>query len=98
MKKAGEKAMRAAFAIQDKQERTSAVSAARESILAALNEEQQGDANLGSALKKLEASILRGDVVKTGKRIDGRDTTTVRPIVCETSLLPSNNLALQVKV
>ncbi len=88
VKKAGEKAMRAAFAIQDKQERTAAVSAARETILAALSEEQQGDANLGSALKKLEAGILRGDVVKTGKRIDGRDTTTVRPIVCETGLLP----------
>ncbi len=88
VKKAGEKAMRAAFAIQDKQERTAAVSAARETILAALSQEQQGDANLGSALKKLEAGILRGDVVKTGKRIDGRDTTTVRPIVCETGLLP----------
>ena len=88
VKKAGEKDMRAAFAIQDKQERTAAVAAAREAILASLTEEQQGDANLGSALKKLEASILRGDVVKTGKRIDGRDTTTVRPIVCETGLLP----------
>ena len=88
VKKAGEKAMRAAFAIQDKQERTTAVSDARATILAALSEDQQGDANLGSALKKLEASILRGDVVKTGKRIDGRDTTTVRPIVCETGLLP----------
>ena len=88
VKKAGEKDMRAAFAIQDKQERTAAVAAAREAILASLSEEQQGDANLGSSLKKLEASILRGDVVKTGKRIDGRDTTTVRPIVCETGFLP----------
>jgi polyribonucleotide nucleotidyltransferase len=88
VKKAGEKAMRAAFAIQDKQDRTAAVAAARETILGALNEDQQGDVNLGSSLKKLEASILRGDVVKTGKRIDGRDTTTVRPIVCETGLLP----------
>ncbi|MBT0957864.1 polyribonucleotide nucleotidyltransferase [Alphaproteobacteria bacterium KMM 3653] len=86
--KAGEKEMRAAFAITDKQERTSAVAAARESIMAALSDEQKEDANLGSALKKLEAGILRGDVVKTGKRIDGRDTTTVRPIVCETGLLP----------
>ena len=39
-------------------------------------------------MKKLEASILRGDVVKTGKRIDGRKTTEVRDIVCETGLLP----------
>jgi len=85
---AGEKDMRAAFALTDKQERTSAVSAARDVIKAALSEEQLGDENLGSALKKLEANILRGDVVKTGKRIDGRDTSTVRPIVSETGILP----------
>ena len=88
VKAAGEEQMRAAFGITDKQERTSAVAAARDAIMGALSEEQLEDANLGSAMKKLEAGILRGDVVKTGKRIDGRDTATVRPIVCETGLLP----------
>jgi len=85
---AGEKDMRAAFAITDKQERTTAVNDARAVIKDALTEEQRADANLGSAMKGLEAGILRGDVVKTGKRIDGRDTTTIRPIVSETGLLP----------
>ena len=88
VKAAGETGMRAAFALTDKQERTAAVSAARDTIKAALNEEQLADINLGSAMKKLEAGILRGDVVKTGKRIDGRALDTVRPIVCETGLLP----------
>lgn len=88
VKAAGETQMRAAFAITDKQERTAAVAAAREAIKAALSEEQLEDANLGSALKKLEAGILRGDVVKGGKRIDGRSTTDVRPIVAQTGLLP----------
>ena len=88
VKAAGEAQMRAAFAITDKQERTTAVAAARSAIKGALSEDQLADANLGSALKKLEAGILRGDVVKTGKRIDGRDTKTVRPIVAETGLLP----------
>jgi polyribonucleotide nucleotidyltransferase len=88
VKKAGEKDMRKAFAITDKQERTHAVSAARDAIKAALKEDQLEDSNLGSAMKKLEASILRGDVVKTGKRIDGRATDTIRPIVAETGLLP----------
>jgi polyribonucleotide nucleotidyltransferase len=87
-KSAGEADMRAAFALTDKQERTAAVNAARETTKAALSEEQLADANLGSALKKLEAGILRGDVVKTGKRIDGRALDTVRPIVCETGMLP----------
>ncbi|WP_027257173.1 polyribonucleotide nucleotidyltransferase [Leisingera aquimarina] len=88
VKAAGETEMRAAFAISDKQERTAAVAAARETIKGALSEEQLGDANLGSALKKLEAGILRGDVVKTGKRIDGRATDEIRDIVSETGLLP----------
>src|SRR5690606_8872832 len=55
---------------------------------AALSEEDQADANLGSAIKKLESSILRGDVVSNGIRIDGRDTRTVRPIVSEVGILP----------
>jgi polyribonucleotide nucleotidyltransferase len=88
VKGAGEEQMRAAYGNTDKQERVEAVAAAREAIKAALNEEQLADANLGSAMKKLEASILRGDVVKGGKRIDGRATTDVRAIVSETGMLP----------
>ncbi len=88
VKAAGEDKIRGAYAITDKQARTTSVAEAKAAIKAALTEEQLADANLGTALKKLEASVLRGDVVKTGKRIDGRDTTTVRPIVCETGLLP----------
>ena len=88
VKAAGETQMRAAFALTDKQERTAAVAAARTAIKEALSEEQLEDANLGSALKKLEAGILRGDVVKTGKRIDGRATDEIRDIVSETGMLP----------
>ena len=88
VKAAGEEQMRAAFASSDKQERTTAVSEARAAILAALTEEQAEDPNLGSAMKGLEASILRGDVVKTGTRIDGRKTDEIRDIVCQTGLLP----------
>jgi polyribonucleotide nucleotidyltransferase len=88
VKAAGEAQMRAAFAIRDKQERTNAISAAADAIVAALPEEDQADANLGAAIKKLESAILRGDVVNNGIRIDGRDTKTVRPIVAETGILP----------
>ena len=84
----GETQMRAAFAIRDKQERTSAISAAVSAIKGALAAEDLADANLGSAIKKLEASILRGDIINGGARIDGRDTKTVRPIVSETGILP----------
>ncbi|MCO6384471.1 polyribonucleotide nucleotidyltransferase [Oceanicola sp. 502str15] len=88
VKAAGEADMRAAYAITDKQERTTAVAAAKAKAVEALTDEQKEDANLGSALKKLESGILRGDVVKTGKRIDGRSTTEVRDIVSEVGILP----------
>ena len=88
VKAAGEEQMRAAFALTDKQERSTAVADAREAIKAALSEEQLEDSNIGSAMKQLEARILRGDVVKTGRRIDGRALDTVRPIISETGMLP----------
>ncbi len=88
VKKAGEDKIRAAYAINDKQERTTAVSDAKAAIKEALSDEQLEDPNLSSALKKLEASVLRGDVVKTGKRIDGRALDKVRDIVSQTGLLP----------
>ena len=84
----GEEKMRAAYAIGDKQERVTAVSALKDEIKAGLSEEQLADANLGAALKKLESMVLRGDVVKNGRRIDGRALDQIRPIVSETGLLP----------
>ena len=88
VKAAGEEQMRAAFAIRDKQERTTAISAARDAVMATLSEDDLADANLGSAFKKLESSILRGAIIKGGARIDGRDTTTVRQISSQVGLLP----------
>ncbi len=88
VKAKGEPLMRAAFALKDKQERTNAIAAAREAVRAALGEDELADENLGAAFKKLEAEILRGDIINGAPRIDGRDSTTIRPIVAETSVLP----------
>jgi len=88
VKIAGEADMRAAFAIRDKQDRTTAISNAVAAIKASLSDEDKADDNLGSAIKKLEAGVLRGDIINGSPRIDGRDTTTIRPIVSETGILP----------
>lgn len=40
-------------------------------------------------LEKLMSEVVRGKVLTTGKRIDGRDTKTVRPIECEIDILPT---------
>ena len=89
VKAAGEDAMRAAFAILDKQDRQAAIAAARDTISAALTEAQLEDGKaLKTCFKKLESEVLRGDVIATGKRIDGRDLATVRPIESAVSFLP----------
>jgi polyribonucleotide nucleotidyltransferase len=88
VKKLGEKAMRAAFAETDKMVRQKAISDAVDLIKTGLSENQLIDEHLSDCIKQLEANVVRGDIIKTGKRIDGRDLTTVRPIVSETSLLP----------
>jgi len=88
VKAAGEAAMRAAFAITDKQERQAAIAGAREAIHAALSEEEREDPDLGTCLKTLESEVVRLDILNEGRRIDGRDLSTVRPIVSEVGLLP----------
>ena len=43
---------------------------------------------VGELLKKVESEIVRGSILDTGSRIDGRDLTTVRQIVSEAGILP----------
>ncbi len=39
-------------------------------------------------LKQVESEIVRGEILASGNRIDGRDTKTVRPILSEVGVLP----------
>ncbi|MDB5492219.1 MAG: binding domain protein [Micavibrio sp.] len=47
-----------------------------------------GKEMVGNAFFKLESDVVRGQILKNGSRIDGRDTTTIRPIVSEVGVLP----------
>ncbi len=79
--------LRDAYKIGDKVQRQNLVAAAREKGLALLEtEEELHVAN--DVMKSLEADIVRGAILDTGVRIDGRDTKTVRPIVSEVGILP----------
>ncbi|MGF1445091.1 MAG: polyribonucleotide nucleotidyltransferase [Pikeienuella sp.] len=81
--------LRDAFATLDKQERQSKIGAAKDTLLAGLSEEEKADGNaVSSCFKELEAEVLRGDVIRTGKRIDGRGLADVRAIECEVGVLP----------
>jgi polyribonucleotide nucleotidyltransferase len=43
---------------------------------------------VAAAFKELEAKIVRWNILDTGRRIDGRDLKTVRPILAEVGVLP----------
>jgi polyribonucleotide nucleotidyltransferase len=77
----------AAYTETVKQSRYEKVGAAKAKALETLAEEFDAQ-SIGFEFKELEADILRGAVLKTGRRIDGRDTKTVRPIVSEVGVLP----------
>src|SRR6202008_2173449 len=43
---------------------------------------------IAGVFKALEAKIVRWNILDTGRRIDGRDEKTVRPIMAEVGVLP----------
>ncbi len=85
---AGGDAIRAAFALKDKQERQAALEVAKEKIRGALTDEERDSPLLGGVIKQVESDVVRGDILEHGRRIDGRDLVTVRPIVSEVGILP----------
>ncbi len=91
VKKIAEADLRAAFSTKEKQKRQELVAAAKQKVLEGV-EVPEGDASeqvlLAGTFKALQSEIVRSDVVKTGKRIDGRDLKTVRPILSEVHVLP----------
>lgn len=83
--------LRAAYKIQEKMARHALIDAAKEKakekVKASVDEETYSDTFFLMAFKKAESDIVRKDILKTGLRIDGRDTKTVRPIECEVGFL-----------
>jgi polyribonucleotide nucleotidyltransferase len=76
-----------AYSIADKTSRQTAVGEVKAAAMAKLGEEVDG-VLVGGLFKEMEANIVRSAILKTGTRIDGRDTKTVRPIVAEVGVLP----------
>jgi polyribonucleotide nucleotidyltransferase len=82
-----------ASVIREKKARYDAYDAAKEELILVLKAEM-GEEPF-AAVEKLvfgefehrKAAVVRGMVVNEGKRIDGRDTKTIRPISCEVGLL-----------
>ena len=91
VKDLAEAELRAAYAIAKKENRQEAVAKAKDKVLLQLvreDDENATDQKVGGSFKDLEKDIVRNSILDTGKRIDGRDLVTVRPIVAEVSVLP----------
>src|SRR5438552_15566318 len=85
--------LRAAYAIANKMERHKAVDAAKTKVMARFCPEgvenpPHPQQQVASVFKNIEAKIVRWNILDTGRRIDGRDVQTVRPIVSEVGVLP----------
>jgi polyribonucleotide nucleotidyltransferase len=79
----------AAYKLTDKSERSNALNAARAKAKEAFaSEDAQTQMVAIKSVKKVEADIVRGAILKDGQRIDGRTTTQVRPIESIVGFLP----------
>ena len=77
-----------AYGIIKKQDRHARIDETKTSMLAALVEEGFDPELVATEFKELEREVVRGTILKTARRIDGRDTRTIRPILCEIGILP----------
>ena len=73
-----------------KHERSDAFEALKEEFYATLSEEEQEAKHMmiERYYHAVEKAAMRNMILDEGVRLDGRDTTTVRPIWCETDYLP----------
>ncbi|MEY4769119.1 MAG: hypothetical protein RL637_1758 [Pseudomonadota bacterium] len=81
--------LKQAYQIAEKLVRQERLKDIRAEVVAKLTLEQQHSLTaVCSIIEKLEAKIVRQSILQEGKRIDGRDLTTVRPIRIRTGVLP----------
>ena len=88
IKSLGEKDIIKAFSIPDKQERQNALFEVKQNVLNNLSDEELENEELDSCFKKIESTVVRSNILKKGKRIDGRKLDKVRNIETETRFLP----------
>ena len=83
------KDIQAAYSLQDKQERQAKLAEVRDAAMESLAGDEGEKAQLVKGqFKQAEANVLRGSLLKTKNRIDGRGLTDIRPIVAEVDVLP----------
>ncbi|HTZ66272.1 MAG TPA: polyribonucleotide nucleotidyltransferase, partial [Roseiarcus sp.] len=88
----GEADLRAAYSITEKQERYAAVDAVKAKVMRALAPEGVEPKfpadEIAEAFHSAQAKVVRWNILDHKRRIDGRDLTTVRPILAQVGVLP----------
>ena len=88
----GEADLRAAYSLTQKQERYAAIDAAKAKVFSALAPEGAEAKfpleEVAKAFHDAQAKVVRWNILDHKRRIDGRDLTTVRPILAEVGVLP----------
>lgn len=86
----GEDLLRGAYEEVVKLSRQEKVAKVKDKIIAGLEEIGIDLENnqVGDHFKSLEKNVVRGNILDTGKRIDGRGLADVRPIRCDVGVLP----------
>ena len=79
-----------AYKEKEKSKRVNNLSLIKDEVVSLYEDELNKSLAL-SVFKEMEADIVRGSILKTKKRIDGRKTDTVRPIVSEVGILPKTH-------
>ncbi|EJW21001.1 hypothetical protein IMCC14465_07970 [alpha proteobacterium IMCC14465] len=83
--------LESAYQEADKSARQEKIAAAKDKVMADLlpaDADADTAITLSGAFKGLESDIVRGGILDTEKRIDGRGLADVRPIVSEVGILP----------
>ncbi|MCK5727735.1 MAG: polyribonucleotide nucleotidyltransferase [Methylococcales bacterium] len=84
-----ENKVQAAYKVAEKLSRQDALKEIRNAIVEQLTaDEQYEEKDIRDIVEQLEKRVVRESILQEGKRIDGRDLVTVRPISIKTGVLP----------
>ena len=87
LKKEAKSSLESLYKIKEKKKRNESLNEKRSAVIEKFNKDDSELHLINDAIKDVEKEIVRSSVLKTGKRIDGRDLDTVRAIDVRVDLL-----------
>ena len=87
LKKEAKSSLESLYKIKEKKKRNESLNEKRAAVIEKFNKDDSELHLINDAIKDVEKEIVRSSVLKTGKRIDGRDLDTVRAIDVRVDLL-----------